>query len=299
MNKKLSLLFLSFALSAMVFTSCGSGTDDNSNNGDDTSSVDNNGTKKNASFIFKSVPSTAELAVMIKNAGAIYDYKLLNDVKNKDKYSSTTAKAMNLGVYGADCSYASIFDQTNEMMFYIQCAQSLAGAIGASSAFDDATLDRVSQNKSNHDSVLSIMTDTYTVTDEVLSEGGRSGVSALVVAGGWIEGLYIATNLANTTKNNSEIVKRIAEQKNSLKNLIELLQENEETDGVKAIISGLKDIQAAYEKVDANTTAEVKNTDEKNKVTTLGGGTQMTLNKEQLAQISKLVLDLRTTITKP
>jgi len=144
MNKKLSLLFLSFALSAIVLTSCGSGTDDANINGDDTTNVDNGGEKKSASFIFKSVPSTAELAVMIKNAGAIYDFKLLNDVKNKDKYTTTTAKAMNLGVYGADCSYASIFDQTNEMMFFIQCAQSLAGSIGASGAFDDATLDRVS-----------------------------------------------------------------------------------------------------------------------------------------------------------
>ena len=299
MNKKLSLLFLSFALSAIVLTSCGSGTDDANINGDDTTNVDNGGEKKSASFIFKSVPSTAELAVMIKNAGAIYDFKLLNDVKNKDKYTTTTAKAMNLGVYGADCSYASIFDQTNEMMFFIQCAQSLAGSIGASGAFDDATLDRVSQNKSNHDSVLSIKTDTYTITDQLLSEGGRSGVSALVVAGGWVEGLYIATNLANGTKNNAEIVKRIAEQKGSLKNLIELLQENEDTEGVKAIISGLKDIQAAYEKVDQNTTAEVKNTDEKNKLTTLGGGNQMTLTKEQLAEITKTVGVLRASIVKP
>ena len=102
MNKKLSFLFLAFTLSAIVFTSCGSGTDDSNNNGDDTSNVDNGNDKKSAAFIFKSVPSTAELAIMIKNAGAIYDYKLLNDVKNKDKYSSTTAKALNLGVYGAD-----------------------------------------------------------------------------------------------------------------------------------------------------------------------------------------------------
>lgn len=299
MNKKLFLLFLPFALSALLFTSCGSGDDSANNNGDDTTTVEDNTNKKNASFIFKSVPSTAELASMIKSAGAIYDYKLLNDVKNKDKYTTTTAKALNLGVYGADCSYASIFDQTNEMMFYIQCAQALAGSIGASSAFDDATLDRVSVNKSNHDSVLSIMTDTYTTTDEVLSEGGRSGVSALVVAGGWIEGLYIACNLANSTKNNADIVKRIAEQKGSLKNLIELLQENEETEGVKGVIDELKDIQAVFEGVAQNTTAEVKGTDEKNKTTTLGGGSQMTLTAEQLADISKLVNKLRTRIVTP
>ena len=298
MNKNIFSILL-FSATALTFTSCGSGTDDANGNGDDTSSVDNTNGKNKASLVFKSIPSPAELASLIKGAGVIYDYKLLNDVKNKDKYTTTTAKALNMGVYGADCSYASMFDQTNETMFYIQCAQSLAGAIGASSAFDDATVNRMNDNKGNSDSVLSIMTDTYGNTDEVLHDGGRGGVSALVVSGGWIEALYIATNLANTAKDNAKIVKRIAELKGSLNNLISLLQENEETEGVKAIIDKLKDIQAVYANVQGNSSAEVKGTDEKSKTTTLGGGSQMTLTKEQLAQISKLAYDLRSSIVKP
>ncbi|MEW6467975.1 MAG: hypothetical protein AB1458_03575 [Bacteroidota bacterium] len=299
MNKRSFILLLGLAVSATVLTSCGSGTENNDGSGDDTATVSQDNSRKNASLVFKSIPSPAELTSLIKQAGASYDFKLLNDVNNKSKYVSTTAKALNLGVYGADLSYASIFDQTQESMLYIQCAQALAGGIGAGSAFDDQTINRMNDNKGNSDSMLNIVTDTYNNTDDLLSEGGRSGVSALVVAGGWIEALYIGTQLCQTSKNNAEIVKRIAELKGSLENLIALLEENKDTEGVPQLIEDLKGIKAVYDGVGDNKTAEVKSTDEKNKITTLGGGNQMTLTPEQLAQITDKAASLRNRIIKP
>lgn len=49
-----------------------------------------------------------------EKAGAKYNKNILNDVKNVDKYTSAGQQALNLGIYGADLSYTSVFNHTQE-----------------------------------------------------------------------------------------------------------------------------------------------------------------------------------------
>jgi hypothetical protein len=76
--------------------------------------------------IFHNIPPPMETAALLKKAGAEYDKDILNDVKNVDNYTAASKQALNLGIYGADLSYASVFNNTQESMLYTSCAQNLA-----------------------------------------------------------------------------------------------------------------------------------------------------------------------------
>ncbi len=78
------------------------------------------------------------------------------------------------------------------------------------------------QSKMNdRDALLDIISETYWNVDAYLKENDRDNISALMIAGGWVEGLYIATQVASTN-DSPELRQRIAEQKLSLNDLIGL-----------------------------------------------------------------------------
>jgi len=158
--------------------------------------------------VFYTIPSPVELSSIIKKAGAQYDKSLLNDASKTSQYVTQTSMALNLGVYGADLSFSSIFEQTQETMNYFAAAKKIADALGITSAFAASTITRVHDNLNNRDSLIAIISDSYWETDAYLKENKRSSVSGLVISGGWIEALYISTKLATKTANNKEIISK-------------------------------------------------------------------------------------------
>ena len=223
------------------------------NNGSksDTEDVDSAAldSKNKVSKVFYAVPSPSELSAMIKATGANYNKNMLNPATNEAKYTSIIQKAMNLGVYGADLSYTSTFDQTQDAMVYMGVCKKLADGLGITGAINERTVKRMEDNLNNKDSLLKIISDTYLETDIYLKNNDRAGVSALVVAGGWLEGLYISVNIAAQNANNQMIVKRIAEQKLVLENLIGLLESNEANENAPEIMAEIKSLKTIYDKV--------------------------------------------------
>jgi len=149
-------------------------------------------------------------------------------------------------------------------------------------------------NLNNKDSLLKIISDTYLETDIYLKNNDRAGVSALVVAGGWLEGLYISVNIAAQNANNQMIVKRIAEQKLVLENLIGLLESNEANENAPEIMAEIKSLKTIYDKVTiTEVPASEAKTDNAAQKTVIGSGGELTLTPEQLAEITKKITAIR------
>jgi hypothetical protein len=234
--------------------------------------------------IFYNIPSPMETAALLKKAGADYNSKILNDVKNVDKYTAASQQALNLGIYGADLSYASVFNHTQESMFYTSCSRKLADRLGVISAFNDSTMELMQAKMNDRDALLDIISETYWNVDGHLKEDGRDNISALMIAGGWVEGLYIATQVASTN-DSPELRQRIAEQKYSLDDLVALVSSYEvkdaRLDGVKEDLKGLQALFAGVQQG-----APGSNTSEEDGVTVIGGGgTSASLTDAQLSAI--------------
>jgi hypothetical protein len=287
---------LNFVIALAIISSlfaCNNGSKSDAEDVDPTAIESKNKVAK----VFYAVPSPSELSAMIKATGANYNKNILNPASNEAKYTSIIQKAMNLGVYGADLSYTSTFDQTQEAMVYMGVCKKLADGLGITGAINENTVKRMEKNLNNKDSLLKIISDTYLETDIYLKNNERAGVSALVVAGGWIEGLYISVNIAAQNAKNEMIVKRIAEQKLILENLIGLLETNEANDNAPEMMAELKALKSVYDKVKvAETPATEAKTDNAAQKTVIGSNGELNLTPEQLAEITKKITAIRSSI---
>jgi len=144
---------------------------------------------------------------------------------------------------------------------------------------------------------LAIISDSYWTTDAYLKDNGQPGVSALIVAGGWVEGLFIGTQIANTTQN-KDVITRIGEQKLSLDNLISLLEScKADNAGITAVLVSLNELKELYNTIPSTVTADTKvTTDKKNNVTTLDDNSTFSITSGKLKEISDKVAQIRSKI---
>jgi hypothetical protein len=255
--RKLNLkIFL--MVSVVVFAFC-----KNAEKNDDNIVVDDNTkkavqeTKLNAQNVFNSMPDRKIILKLIEENKIEYNPQFLNDPNSVSKYSIEFYKAVNLGIYGSDLSIANSFDQTQESMVFLKCVNSLAVNIGVNNAFDQVMFDRMEANRENKDSTLEIITNAFKKADQILKINNRPATSAVILAGSWIEGMYVSCQMAQTI-NSEKIIKTIIDQNESLKNLIIMLDASNLAPETEYIVTDLKSIREAFIVAEANTVHDLE-----------------------------------------
>lgn len=295
-STQLKKVFLSSLTGFMIVVSgCNSGNNSEGDSDTDSTATEEPAKNVNTQNIFYSIPSPVEVAQLIKKAGAKYEKSYLNPIENVSKYNTSISKALNLGVYGSDLSFTSIFEQTQESMLYLKCANTLASGLGINGAFGAQTVSRVESNMDNRDSLLDIISEAFWTADSYLKENDRPNTSALILAGGWIEGLYIATKVAEVT-HNEEIITRIAEQKLSLQNMINLIESYGKDESTEYILNDFKELKVMYDNVQFTKSKVEATTDKTTQITTIGGASKVAITPEQLKEISAKIQNIRNTI---
>jgi hypothetical protein len=253
-----------------------------------------------AKKIFYSLPSPLETAMLIKSAGAKYDEVLLNAVDNKTKYTTTKSLALNLGIYTTDLSFASLFDQTQTSINYMNAARSIAEGLDINDAIDDETMKRLEENLQNRDVVMDIISETFLNCSSYLKENERQDVAAIVLVGGWVEGLYLATQLVgNASLENNKLADRILEQKLSFNIVQRMLDDNKEKENgnknqdVIDLMAQWQDLKLAFDKVKVETTETTAVTEQGSNVTTLKSTTSVKVEPQDFKNLQQVVAKLR------
>jgi hypothetical protein len=130
--------------------------------------------------------------------------------------------------------------------------------------------------------------------DEYLREQGRADLSILSVAGAWLEGIYISTQVAKASKN-QEIVERIGEQKLALEDISLLLTQYENDQNMGKIAAEFNRIKDAFGSVEMNSTqAEPQMKEVDGKLVVVDNSTSsITISKDALENIIKVVTEVR------
>ncbi|HKK59182.1 MAG TPA: hypothetical protein VJ937_06870 [Salinivirga sp.] len=256
--------------------------------------------KKLVEQIFYNVPSPLEMAQMTRDAGMQFNSELTNPTENKQYYIDQTTQALNLGVYGADLSYARIFDQVQEAVNFLAVIRELTESLQIPQDKETFALDKIEKHINNRDTLLHIITEIYSDMDIYLKENNRGIVAAMIITGGWIEGNYLALQSMNKEKPNEKVLRRVAEQKLSLASLIELIKPHVRTNHKSGqVLADLEELYVIYEDVTIETKNSGIETDSSKGKTTIKGNTRVEIDQETLQSIQSFINDLRKDITNP
>ena len=250
---------------------------------------------KKSKLILYSLPSPLETSMLIKKAGAAFDKTRLNSPGNISKYNTNLKMALNLGIYSADLSYSSLFDQSETTIEYMNVARQLAEELGVLGIVDEATIKKLEENMNNREVVMDIISETYMNANAYLSDNNRAAVSVMVLAGGWIEGLYLASSLTNgSVENNKNLVERILYQKLSLETLLNMLETYQDNPDIAKLIGIFKELKAAFDKVTIVNTSPIEAiTDTVRRLTTIRAESEIEIEPEDFVRLCKKIEEIR------
>jgi hypothetical protein len=209
---------------------------------------------KQAEKIFDALPSPLESAMLIKSAGAKFDENVLNPVTNVNTYVTSKAQALNLGVYTCDLSFASLYEQTQLLINYMNAAKKMADGLGILKAIQQEDIDRLEENINNTEVIMDIVSQTFMNSNSYLEDNDQPATAAMVLVGGWIEGLYISTQLVDMKEfDGNKLVSKIIDQKLSIDILLNLLDRNKGNPAVDELILEVTKLKAVFDKINIDT----------------------------------------------
>jgi hypothetical protein len=202
--------------------------------------------------LIQSFPSPIETSMIIQNAGNKFNSELLLPTKKLDRFVSSYDKAMAMGAYGGDMGYINIYEKSFVAAEFLAAIRLLSVDLEIDRFFDFEDMIRMAKSSSNIDSLQQMSTESFNSMEKYLREKGRNELSVLIVFGTWLEGSYIISYIAkgNMTE---EMRNRVAEQKESVKKIYEILEANSEDDYFANLAKEIKTLNDLYEQVTIET----------------------------------------------
>ena len=244
-----------------------------------------------------SIPSPVQTAYLIKGLDVEFDATLLNDNANVADYITEYQQALNLGIYGTDLGYSALYEEKNISMKYLSSVEKLTAELGLDAAFDTSFLKRFEENSGNSDSMILLMSDAFKKSDNFLKHANRKSTSALILAGGWIESVHFACEL-NAKKQSPDIERRIAEQKQSLNSIIDILTEYNKGGSNDNLLADLTDLRLSFDKIVMNYEYAAPETDEEKNETIFHHTLELDFDQAILNEIKSKLSNIRSNITK-
>ena len=179
------------------------------------------------------LPPPSEVPLLLQQVGADFNSAVTNDISKVSSYQTNEKAALNLGIFATDVGYYASYEQVQNALKYMEGCQNLADYLGIASAFDVNLLRRFEQNIGNRDSMAVLVNEAMEQAEAQLENNDRTTIAALALAGSYIEGLYISTQVVKNYPNDlppdvrnlvlEPLIRLIADQQRPLLDLIGVL----------------------------------------------------------------------------
>lgn len=292
------LSIFSLFLSAMIIVSCGSKKTEESDSSTEFDAAQSGGegdVAEELEELTELVPSPAEIPWLLHATGADYNGDFINPISNVDNYLTTEdVKSLNMGVYIADMGYLVAYEKTQTSIDYLQGSKKLADELNVTTEGDMAMYETFEANLDNKDTLYNMINSWVDNIDKMLETSKRNNVAALLTTGGFIEGLYIATQLIKTYPTDilaedqvnlilTPLIRVVLDQEKNLDNLVRLASTSSDDPKVSQLIDELKVLQSQYKSL--NIDDQIAN-----------NRNDLILNDETLKEITAQVEKMRTEI---
>ena len=247
--------------------------------------------------IYYGLLTPVEVCNIFERLGIRYNDTIILASENRDLYMSSYKAAMNLGVYGVDMGYMKLFGVNRQTVSYFSTIQTLSERLNMPDTFLSDAIKSLDADIGNADSLTGLMNDAYSKIDEHLRLEGSEGTLGLMLMGGWIEAMYLATQLAYDPKNpDPQVVGKIAEQKYSLISLLSFMKNYYDDPMVVFYTKKLKYLNRWFDTFEIYYQPGDVSIDTLRQVITTTG-TEMTVTVGTLNEIRDYIAKLRAEIT--
>lgn len=301
---KVASLIVSVSAAALALAACS--RTQTTQNFDSVDSLDNSAVQADSLIdddlnksktILYTLPAPVEMASIIKETGVKFDDRILHNLAVAGKYNTNVKMALNLGIYATDMSVSGMFEQSQRMVDYLNVLKDLTKRLGIVNVLDENAISKMDKADMTKEELLDVISEVYMNTNHYLAENNRRNIATVVMAGGWVEGLYIALNLVDSKKLNKQIVERIVAQKLTLATLLNII-ESMDKDGTDEDLAYLKgkflEIKTIFDYVELEKVGRVSAvTDPDTKTTTITANIAGELNADILDALKTAVSDVR------
>jgi len=241
---------------------------------------------------YAQVPSPGEMFTFMKMVGAQNAKpEVLNPTANQTKYESKKDRAVNFGIYSADLLYCSTF-KLPQALKYFATVKTMGDKLQVTTSITPADEDRINKNIGNSDSLVAVSNEKYYAAFANLEANQRGTDLSLMLAGGWVESLYLMTTMVKDFEKDNKAVARIGEQKYSLDNLVEYMKKYESDEDVNTVLKQMNELKTLFDDIPAANDAGTMNSKNGKRVLG-GGGSKVTMTKEQFERIKAKLTEIR------
>ncbi len=247
--------------------------------------------------IYYGLLTPVEVCNIFERLGIRYSDTIILPPENRDLYMSSYKAAMNLGVYGVDMGYIKLFGVNRQTINYFNTLKTLSQRLNMPDSFLDDAIRSLDAEMSNPDSVTHLMNDAYAKIDSHLRQEGNEGTLGLMLMGGWVEAMYLATQIAyDPADPDPQVVGKIAEQKYSLLSLLSFMKNYYSDPMVVFYTKKLKYLNRWFDKFEIYYEPGNVKVDTLRQVITTSGS-EMTVTVGTLNEIRDYIAKLRAEIT--
>jgi len=244
--------------------------------------------------MFYAMPTPLELQSLIEQSGGFFREDLLADPQKSTDYQTKEQEAFALGVFGTDMSYSTVFDQQQDALLYMAAAQRVAKKMGIRDPFNATLMERADKNQANKDSMLLIVSEIYWELNSQLQDENRNQIGLIVLAAGWVEGVFLGSKILEEGSPNPEMERVIADQRFIASQLDALFKDYANDPFIAQTESRFRSL---VDRLLALPVSESPTTTRKEGgKTVIGGATTVDYTQEDLADIIRIAEETRNNI---
>jgi hypothetical protein len=249
--------------------------------------------------IFYGILTPIEICTIFNRLGIPRDNRILNPTSSQKQYLSSSKASINTGIYGVDFGYLKIFGVGQDMIDYIVTIREMSNKLGIPDSYLTEPIRKIDNGISEPDTIMHLMNNAFVKMEDHLRESGRESTAGLMVMGGWVEAMYISTQLVyNPDKPDPEVVQKIAEQKYTLTTLLGFLKNYYDDPVVVYYSKKLKYLKNYFDTFEIYFKKGDLEIDTSKQVFR-SSGSEMTVTVETLNKIRDYVARLRTEMVTP
>jgi len=249
--------------------------------------------------IFYGLLTPTEITAIFNRLGIPYEKAALNPTSNDDLYTSNSKASINLGIYGVDFGYVKMFSNSQQMIDYIMTVKDLSSKLGIPDKFLMDPIKKIESDISSPDTIMALVNKSYSDIENHLRKEGRESTAGLMLMGGWVEALFLTTQLLyNAEKPDTEVVQKIAQQKYTLTSLLSFMKNYYDDPVVVYYTKKLIFLKRYFDTFDIyfkKGDLEINKT----RQVLIASGSETTVTLETLTKIKDYVAKLRTEMVTP